>query len=74
VIKHFLIEISETSATQNLIHLYPSLLLTTESGESYTYMGTAPATSYNVDVFFLGEYSGSQQYLPSKAAAAITVT
>jgi kumamolisin len=45
---------------------------------SYTCTGTAPTTprSYNVDAFFLGDYtadSGTKQYLPSKATATITV-
>jgi hypothetical protein len=43
---------------------------------SYTCTATAPTTpgSYNVDVFFLGDYSGTTQYLPSKVTAMITVT
>ena len=47
------------------------------TGGSYTYTGTAPTTtgSYNIDAFFLGDYtanSGNTQYLPSKATAMIT--
>jgi hypothetical protein len=46
---------------------------------SYTYTATAPASagSYNVDAFFLGDYTNSiypQQYLPSKATTTITIT
>ena len=43
---------------------------------NYTCTVTAPNTTdpYNVDVFFLGDYSGSPQYLPSKATAMITVS
>jgi len=45
---------------------------------SYTYTATAPASagSYNVDAFFLGDYTSNPtvQYLPSKATATITVT
>ncbi len=51
----------------------------TQTGASlgnYTCTATAPTTTgpYDVDVFFLGDYSGSPQYLPSKATAMITVT
>jgi hypothetical protein len=50
---------------------------TTESDGSYSYTATAPSSAglYNVDVFFLGNYtSGCPEYLPSKATATITVT
>ena len=50
----------------------PNVVTTlTESEGSYSYIATAPATPspYKVDVFFLGDYSGSPQYLPSKATA-----
>jgi hypothetical protein len=45
------------------------------SSGSYTCTATAPITPgpYNVDVFFLGDYSGDPQYLPSKATTTITV-
>jgi outer membrane protein assembly factor BamB len=48
---------------------------TTQPRGSYTCNVTAPNTPgpYNVDVFFLGDYS-SPQDLPSKATAMITVT
>jgi len=50
--------------------------VTTLGNGSYTYTAVAPATAgpYNVDAFFLGDYSGSTQYLPSKATAKIMVT
>jgi hypothetical protein len=50
--------------------------VTTGPNGTYSYVATAPATlgPYNVDAFFLGEYSGSPQYLPSKATAMINVT
>jgi hypothetical protein len=50
--------------------------VTTQGNGSYTYTAVAPPTSgpYNIDAFFLGEYLGSTQYLPSKATAKITVT
>ncbi|MGA2627206.1 MAG: PQQ-binding-like beta-propeller repeat protein [Candidatus Bathyarchaeia archaeon] len=49
--------------------------VTTQPNGSYNYTTTAPALagSYNVDAFFLGDFSGSAQYLPSKATAMITV-
>jgi hypothetical protein len=49
---------------------------TTDGSGSYSYTVTAPLSAgpYNVDAFFLGEYSGSPQYLPSKATATITVS
>jgi hypothetical protein len=49
---------------------------TTQPDGSYTCTAIAPTTPgpYNVDVFFLGDYSGSQQYLPSKATAMINAT
>jgi uncharacterized protein with NAD-binding domain and iron-sulfur cluster len=42
---------------------------------SYTYTGPAPTSAgeYNVDAFFLGDYTNSPPYLPSKATAMITV-
>jgi hypothetical protein len=48
---------------------------TTGSSGFYTYTATAPTLTgpYNIDVFFLGDYSGSSQYLPSKATASINV-
>jgi hypothetical protein len=53
--------------------------VTTQSGANagaYTCPATAPTTPgpYKVDVFFLGDYTGSSQYLPSKATAMITVS
>jgi hypothetical protein len=50
--------------------------VTTQPDGSYTCTTTAPTTPglYNIDAFFLGDYSGSPQYLPSKATAMITVT
>jgi hypothetical protein len=52
------------------------VIVYTQSSGSYTCTATAPATPspYNVDVFFLGDYQGITQYLPSKATAKITVT
>jgi hypothetical protein len=49
---------------------------TTQPGGGYTCNLTAPNTPgpYNVDVFFLGDYSTNPQDLPSKATATITVT
>ena len=48
----------------------------TQSDGSYICSAIAPTAPgpYNVDAFFLGDYSGSPQYLPSKATAMITVT
>jgi hypothetical protein len=42
---------------------------------SYTYTSTAPmsSSSYDVDAFFLGDFTGTPQYLPSKATDMITV-
>jgi hypothetical protein len=53
-----------------------TVTVTTGSDGSYTYLTTAPARtgSYNVQVFFLGDYGGSPQYLPSVATVAVTVT
>lgn len=50
--------------------------VTTQSDGSYICTATAPTTPgpYNVDAFFLGDYSGSPQYLPSKATAMVTIT
>jgi hypothetical protein len=51
--------------------------LTGGSLGAYTCNATAPTTGgpYNVDVFFLGDYThGAPDYLPSKATAMITVT
>jgi hypothetical protein len=52
---------------------------TTNSTGGYLITATAPETpgQYNVDAFFLGDYtanSGNTQYLPSKATAIISVT
>jgi hypothetical protein len=49
--------------------------VTTQSGGSYTYTATAPSRvgSYDVHAFFLGDYTGNPQYLPSTATAKITV-
>jgi len=49
---------------------------TTNSAGGYSYAATAPLTPgpYDVDAFFLGDYRGSPQYLPSKATAMISVT
>jgi hypothetical protein len=48
----------------------------TGSNGTYNYTATAPTTPgpYNVDAFFLGDYSRSPPYLPSKATAMITVS
>jgi len=53
-----------------------TVTVTTQSGGSYTYTTTAPAStgSYNIEVFFVGDYSSNPQYLPSKATATISVT
>jgi hypothetical protein len=50
--------------------------VTTAPDGSYIYSATAPASagSYKVQAFFLGDYSGNPQYLPSTATATITVT
>jgi len=50
--------------------------VTTASDGTYTYMTTAPSRvgSYDVQVFFLGDYTGSPQYLPSTATATINVS
>jgi len=50
--------------------------VTTQPDGTYTYTATAPSSagSYNVDVFFLGNFTGTTQYLPSKATAKITVS
>ncbi len=50
--------------------------VTTKANGSYSYSVTAPSSPgpYNVDAFFLGDYTGNPQYLPSKATAMITVT
>jgi hypothetical protein len=50
--------------------------VTTQGDGSYNYTAVASSTtgSYNIDAFFLGDYSSSPQYLPSKATAKITVT
>jgi hypothetical protein len=49
---------------------------TTQPSGSYTCNATAPAGPgpYNIDVFFLGDYGASTQYLPSKAIASISVS
>jgi hypothetical protein len=48
----------------------------TQGNGSYTYAAVATPTAgpYNVDAFFLGDYSSNPQYLPSKATAKIMVT
>jgi hypothetical protein len=53
-----------------------TVTVTTQPSGSYTYTATAPMPtgSYNIQAFFLGDYGGIPQYLPSKATAAITVT
>ena len=53
-----------------------TVTVTTQSGGSYTYTATAPASTgpYNIEVFFVGDYTGNSQYLPSKATAMISVT
>jgi len=53
-----------------------TVTMTTQSDGSYTYTATAPAStgSYNIEVFFVGDYTGDPQYLPSKATAMISVT
>jgi hypothetical protein len=50
--------------------------VTTQSDGSYTYVVTPPvsAGSYDVEVLFLGDFSGSTQYLPSTAIVRVTVT
>lgn len=50
--------------------------VTTALNGLYTYTATAPASpgQYKVEAFFLGDYGGSTQYLPSTATATITVT
>jgi hypothetical protein len=49
--------------------------VTTALDGSYTYTVTAPSSGgpYDVQVFFLGDYAGNPQYLPSTATAKITV-
>jgi len=53
-----------------------TVTVTTKADGSYTYTAMAPATagSYKVQVFFLGDYGGTPQYLPSTATASITAT
>jgi hypothetical protein len=53
-----------------------TVTVTTQSDGSYTYTATAPTSTgpYNVEAFFVGDYTGSPQHLPSKATAIITVT
>jgi subtilase family serine protease len=50
--------------------------VTTLSDGSFSYIATAPASagSYKIQAFFLGDFTGSPQYLPSTATATITVT
>jgi hypothetical protein len=50
--------------------------VTTQADGSYTYLATAPASpgSYDIYAFFLGDYGGGTQYLPSTATASITAT
>jgi len=53
-----------------------TVTVTTLSDGSYTYTTTAPFSvgQFNVNAFFLGDYTGNPQDLPSKATATITVT
>jgi hypothetical protein len=56
-----------------------SIMLNPKTGSlsgSYSYTGTAPSLTdrYNAEAFFLGDYPGSSQHLPSKATAIVTVT
>jgi len=51
-----------------------TVAVTTAPDGSYTYTATAPSSgSYDVRAFFLGDYAGNPQYLPSAATAMITV-
>jgi hypothetical protein len=53
-----------------------TVTVTTAPDGSYTYTATAPTAtgSYDLHVFFLGDYGGSPQYLPSTATGRVTVT
>lgn len=71
--------LSDSSETIALVFGWSTKIVTVTTSAtdgSYTYTVTGPTTtgSYNVDAYFLGDYSGSPQYLPSKATAMITVT
>lgn len=48
----------------------------TQSDGSFSYMATAPVEAgvFDVEVFFLGDYSGGTQYLPSTATTTISVS
>jgi hypothetical protein len=50
--------------------------VTTLSDGSYSYSVTAPVQAgvFDVEVFFLGDYSGGTQYLPSTATVTVSVS
>jgi hypothetical protein len=50
--------------------------VTTLGDGSFSYIATAPtaAGSYKIQAFFLGDFTGNPQYLPSTATATISVS